>query len=102
MAVEPGQAVDQAPHPEEKKPASWMQKFGSVLLILFSFEIGIFLLVFPWLQAWEVNSFAITSPWVHTIWINPYFRGALSGLGAVNLYISLAEIGRLRRFASPE
>jgi hypothetical protein len=28
-----------------------------------------------------------------------YVRGAVSGLGAVNLYISFVEILRLRRFA---
>jgi hypothetical protein len=32
-------------------------------------------------------------------WDNLYVRGAVSGLGAVNLYISLVEIFRLRRFA---
>jgi hypothetical protein len=34
---------------------------------------------------------------VRTIWENAYFRGALSGLGLVNIYISLGEVFRLRR-----
>jgi hypothetical protein len=32
-------------------------------------------------------------------WDNAYLRGAVSGLGIVNVYISLVEIFRLRRFA---
>jgi hypothetical protein len=31
------------------------------------------------------------------VWDSPYFRGALSGLGVVNIYISLAEVFRFRR-----
>ena len=29
-----------------------------------------------------------------------YVRGAISGIGVVNLYISLGEVFRLRRFSS--
>jgi hypothetical protein len=32
-------------------------------------------------------------------WFNAYVRGAVSGLGIVNVYIALLEIFRLRRFA---
>ena len=35
----------------------------------------------------------------HQYWDNMYVRGAISGLGVVNLYISLIEVLRLRRFA---
>ena len=31
---------------------------------------------------------------LRTIWMSPYFRGALSGLGLVNIYIGLGELGR--------
>ena len=34
------------------------------------------------------------------VWDSSYFRGALSGLGLVNIYISLAEVFRLRRCPS--
>jgi hypothetical protein len=38
-------------------------------------------------------------PQMKSFWDNLYVRGAVSGLGVVNLYISLVEIYRLRRFA---
>jgi hypothetical protein len=34
----------------------------------------------------------------HGYWENAYFRGAVSGLGVVNLYISFIEMVRLRRY----
>jgi len=76
---------------------AWHRKLGILVFVLFCFEVGIFLLVFPWLQSWDVSWFAGMSPVVHDVWISPFFRGALSGLGLVNIYISLGEIGRLRR-----
>jgi hypothetical protein len=68
--------------------------------VIFCFELGVFLLVFPWLEAWDINWFASYSPAVRDLWNNSYFRGALSGLGLVNIYISLIEVFRLRRFAA--
>jgi hypothetical protein len=79
------------------KPYAWYQKLGAMLLILFCLEIGSFLLVFPWLgNLWGANFF---SSLLHRgYWDNAYFRGAISGLGVVNLYISFMEILRLRRY----
>jgi hypothetical protein len=34
------------------------------------------------------------SPKFRAIWMSPYFRGALSGLGLVNIYVGVAELGR--------
>ena len=77
----------------------WYHKMSAVLFITFCLEIGLFLLIFPWTEYWDGNYFSALRPEWHQYWTNMYFRGAISGLGAVNLYISLAEIFRLRRFA---
>ena len=75
----------------------WHQKLSSMLLVIFCLEIGTFLLMFPWFGAiWGNNYF---SSLLHRgFWENAYFRGAVSGLGVLNLYVSFAEILRLRRF----
>ena len=75
----------------------WQTKFRILLFIVFAFEIGFFLLVFPWMEGWDRTSIPVLVPLLAHFWDNPYFRGAISGLGAVNIYISLLEIGRLRR-----
>jgi hypothetical protein len=55
--------------------------------------------LYPWTGFWESNYFSALVPEWHGYWENPYVRGAVSGLGVVNLYISLVEIARLRRFS---
>jgi hypothetical protein len=74
-------------------------KVGSVLFACFCFGIGLFLVLFPWTGFWESNFFSALVPEWHGYWGNSYVRGAVSGLGVVNLYISLVEIARLRRFS---
>lgn len=77
--------------------AGWSRKLGALLSVIFCFEIGVFLFVFPWMDPWGNNWVADLAPWLSHIWDNGYFRGAVSGLGAVNIVISLAEVFRLRR-----
>lgn len=76
----------------------WYQKVWAVLLVTFCLEIGCFLLFFPWTSYWETNYFGQLIPSWHVFWYNSYLRGAVSGLGALNLYIAVLEIFRLRRF----
>ena len=77
----------------------WFHKMAAVLLITFCLEIGLFLLIFPWTEYWDNNYFATLAPALRQYWDNMYVRGAISGLGVINLYISLVEVFRLRRFA---
>ncbi len=68
------------------------KKFHKVLLSLFFAEMGLFLIVFPWIDVWEVNFFAHLSPALTAVLMNYFFRGAVSGLGIINLWLSLSEI----------
>jgi hypothetical protein len=77
----------------------WYHKLSAVLLVVFCFEIGLFLIIFPWTPFWGTNYFGSLIPQWHDLWDNLYLRGAVSGLGAVNIYIALLELYRLRRFA---
>jgi hypothetical protein len=77
----------------------WHHKVSAVVFITFCLEIGLYLAIVPWTESWDGNYFAGLLPQMKTYWDNVYLRGAVSGLGAVNLYISLVEIFRLRRFA---
>ena len=77
----------------------WYHKIWAVLVVTFCLEIGCFLLFFPWTRFWDTNYFATLLPGLKAHWNNDYVRGAISGLGALNLYIAVVEIFRLRRFA---
>ncbi|HLI82712.1 MAG TPA: hypothetical protein VKV17_02280 [Bryobacteraceae bacterium] len=97
---------DIAPSPPASGPVriepplyNWHHKFCAVVLILLCVEIGLFLLVIPWTEYWDRNYLFTLVPGWRPYWLNPFVRGAVSGLGAANLYLSLVEIFGLKRFA---
>lgn len=67
---------------------------------IFTFEIGLFLAVFPWVDIWSLNFFSEWIPALEDVWEDPYFRGAITGLGLVNIYVACAEVLRLFRRSS--
>lgn len=93
------------PEAADGTPASppvsrWHEMLVGLLFAILCFEMGVFLLAFPWSHYWTQNYFSwLTEGW-REVWMNPYFRGAISGLGLVNLYVSLLEIFRLQHLRS--
>lgn len=50
----------------------------------------------PWWPAlWEHNYFALAWPPLRTLISNDFVRGAVSGLGIVNLFAGFADLARL-------
>lgn len=66
-----------------------------LLLIVFFVEVGLVLAVVPWSTYWERNYFAGIVPVLHGVITNYFFRGAVSGLGLVNLAAAVAEVRAL-------
>lgn len=77
----------------------WYHVALALVFIVFCLELGMFLVIFPWSDFWERSFFSDLAPQWRLYWDNAYLRGAVSGLGIVNVYISLVEIFRLRRFS---
>jgi hypothetical protein len=96
--TEPIPAPD-APAVQDGPRYRWYHKVVALIFIVFCLELGMFLVIFPWSDIWDRNLFPTLSPEWREYWDNPYLRGALSGLGILNVYISLVEIFRLRRFS---
>ncbi len=63
-----------------------------LLIVAFFFEIGFALLVVPWSAFWDRNYFAEAVPVIHTVITNNFVRGAVSGLGVINLASGLSEL----------
>lgn len=99
MTVPQNPAPVEAAAAEGDRPHRWTRRVGALLYIFFCFEVGAFLLLFPWTPAWHKSFFAGLTPGWYEIWISPYFRGAISGLGVVDIGISFVEVFRLRRFS---
>jgi hypothetical protein len=102
MPMEPQASVESTGQPKPPVKRSGHRKVFGLCFVVFCFEVGVFLVVFPWLEFWDTNSLSTYSPWLNDMWGNPYFRGALSGLGLVNIYISFLEILRLIRGQASE
>ncbi len=83
----------------EKPQYRWYHKTRAVAFAAICLAVGLFLLVFPWSDWWDDSYFATMGPWWQENWENLYARGAISGIGMVNLCIAMVELFRLRRFA---
>ena len=76
-----------------------------LLLIVFFLEVGLVLAVAPWSVFWDRNYFVALLPMLHGVITSPYVRGAISGLGLVNLLAAVAELRSLlaaRRVGEPD
>jgi hypothetical protein len=71
-----------------------MNRLLAVAFILFCFEIGLFLVFVPWSQLWEHNVLLAYSFHLRGLFLNNFVRGAVSGLGLVDLALGLSELGR--------
>jgi hypothetical protein len=92
MSLTPDPALDQAP------ARHWRpNRLVRVCFAIFTFEIGLFLVVFPWVDSWDFNYFRDLFPPLENIWDSPYFQGALAGLGLVNIYVACLEVVKLLR-----
>jgi hypothetical protein len=56
-------------------------------------ETGLLLVLIPWSTFWERNYFVEWSPALEAILTSNYVRGAISGLGLVNIAAALVELG---------
>jgi hypothetical protein len=74
-----------------------------LFLAAFFLEVGFLLLVVPWSSYWDRNFFAQSWPPLQALLSSNYVRGAVSGLGIVNVLAAVGEIAEIfssRRDAS--
>ncbi|MEE2612359.1 MAG: hypothetical protein VX975_00910 [Acidobacteriota bacterium] len=69
-----------------------IQRLGRVLLIVYLLETGLVLLVAPWSTFWERNWLVETSPLLDGVMRRVAVRGAVSGVGVVNLCAGVWEL----------
>ena len=63
-----------------------------LVVAAFFFEAGLVLLILPWSSFWDRN---LLLEWSHTLFEltrSAYVRGAVSGLGFLNLWIGIVEV----------
>jgi hypothetical protein len=77
------------------------------LIVALLIEAGLLLILIPWSAFWDRNYFVESVPALGTLLTNNFVRGAVSGLGVVNLLAAMGELadlfgGRSARRGLPE
>ena len=80
-------------------------KLTIIFFILICFEIGALLIILPWVQrpSWSENYLLVLAadhlhwPAMGMAMKSPYMRGAVTGLGVVNILIGLWEAANFTR-----
>ena len=62
------------------------------MYVAFFLEVGLLLIILPWSAFWERNYFADAWPPIRLVMTNNFVRGAISGLGLVNLIAGFADL----------
>ena len=75
-----------------------LNKLFFVIYILYCLEVGVFLIVFPWMQLWEENFLLGYYPFLKVVFLNNFFRGAVSGFGVTNLILGAWEVAHFQRY----
>ena len=71
-----------------------LKKLSFYFYVFYCFEVGIFLIAAPWFlrNVWENNYFFFIAPGLKAIFLNAYFRGAVSGIGFLNVVLAIYEV----------
>ena len=89
LALKPEEPTE--PDPRQRL---W-RRIQAFVFILFCLELGLVLLLFPWSSLWDRNYFFSLAPQWGTIFSSSYLRGAVSGVGVVNLWVAGSEVRRM-------
>jgi hypothetical protein len=85
------QSLDGQIRPRSRSGVSRLWRF---LYVLYSLEVGVFLLFLPWQNMWDNNYLIYMYPSIRPIVANPFLKGGVLGLGILNILIGIQEIAR--------
>jgi hypothetical protein len=71
-----------------------MNRIYRALLVVLAFEMGALLLYLPWSGYWEQNYFLSHYPSLIPVVLHPSFRGAVSGVGVLDILLAIGWISR--------
>jgi hypothetical protein len=62
-----------------------------LLSVVSSFLVGVILVIAPWTTFWDTNYLLQPHPWLRLFLLSAFTRGAVSGLGLVNILLAFHE-----------
>lgn len=66
--------------------------FSRLVLVAFYLEVGLLFLVLPWTVLWERNYFMERLPELQAFCSSHFVRGAVTGLGLLNVVAGFSEL----------
>ena len=72
-----------------------MSVLSRLLFLAYFVEVGLVLLIVPWSPFWDRNYFLDLWPALAVLTRSNLVRGAVSGLGVINLWAALSELAAL-------
>jgi hypothetical protein len=69
----------------------WLRRLSLVVFVLCCLEIGLLLVVLPWLPFWTENSLLVGSPRLQAFAQQNFVRGLISGLGLLDIWMGVWE-----------
>jgi hypothetical protein len=76
---------------EEHLPPVWLQRAFVVVYVLFCMTLGLTLIALPWAPNWFDRGLIMRFPLLQQILQNGFMRGAISGLGIVDIWLGVLE-----------
>lgn len=74
----------------------WIQRLKLGIDVVFFIELGMILVVIPWTPVWTQNSLLTGYPALKMITDHGFVRGAVSGLGLINIWIGISDAVRYK------
>jgi hypothetical protein len=76
--------------PDEVDPV-WMRRSKLVIFVMACIYLGIILIILPWNDVWTQNALIHRYPSLRELAMNNFLRGAITGLGFVNIWLGVWE-----------
>ena len=96
------EAQPQRGEPAHDAPAPapiWLQRMSLIVFALFCFYIGVRLTMLPWSpRYWDHNAWLLAHPALQTILGKGWFRGLVSGIGMLDIWIGVSELLHYRDY----
>ena len=92
----------QPPSPADTRavPAPvWLRRLSLGVLVVFCLYLGLLISVLPWWQEmWDRNPMLLQHPAMRAFLMQGWVRGAVSGLGLLDLWIGVSELIHYRDY----
>lgn len=69
----------------------WVQRLSMVVYVVFCMWLGIVMVLLPWSELWSSNALLVRWPAVRPFLQHGFVRGAVSGLGFLDLWLGIYE-----------